>query len=216
MQEVSVDHILHHLYGALKTSKVQWSQLDGSIRKLQAISSTESDKKRIAELKNQEVQARMVIIVISHCFVEALANHYIASKCDARRFNSLERHGILKKWTTTPCEFVKEYRFPEKGDALYDDLDRLARLRNCLGHSKSRIHINDQLIHEGDLPLLSDTSSLTPEKCLSLPVRLVEHLCLYDYGAAFELCIYSDFSDADRNEIISKVRAKSAKQRTIK
>ena len=47
-------------------------------------------------------------------------------------------------------------------------------------------------------------------------LKAVEHLCLYDHGDAFGLCVYSGFGKEAASQIISKVRAKSVKLRTAK
>jgi hypothetical protein len=89
-------------------------------------------------------------------------------------------------------------------------------LRTSMIHPKPRVIIDGQTIHKGNLAKMEKITALTPDRCLTLPVRLVEHLCLHDHGAAFELGIYCGFDAGTTKEIILKVRAKSLKQRTAK
>jgi len=140
---------------------------------------------------------------------------YLSEKCSQDQFEALERMTTLDKYLVVPTLFVKEYEFP-KSDSLYRDLKHLLALRTSLVHPKPKVVVNGQTVHKGNLAKNVLTSALTPDKCLSLPVRLVEHLCLYDHGGAFGLSIYSGFGKEATNQIISKVQAKSRSQRAQK
>ena len=203
MKHVVVEHHLPLLYQALKWNKATWDKFNSEIE------ATNSD------ITVQKAQLHIVIILLANSMIEALANFYLANKCDEEQFAALERLSTLEKLVVVPKLFLKEYEFPKNGK-LYSELKALLALRTSVVHAKPRIIVNGQTIHKGNLAKKVLTSTVSPDKCVSLPVRLVEHLCLYDHGAAFELCIYCGFSDADRNRIISKVQAKSLKQRATK
>ena len=212
MKHVVTKHYLSHFYGALKSNKVEWDQLCSKIEALKANSSGESNKKKLSELSIRQTQVYFVIVILTNCMIEALVNHYLANKCDAEQFEMLERLSTLDKLANVPKLLLKEYKSP-KGEAFYEDLTHLLSLRTSMVHSKPKVDINGQIVHKGNLAKQISASTLTVDKCLSLPVRLVEHFCLYDHGGAFELRVYSGFDAADIKKIISKVQAKSAEQR---
>lgn len=212
MKYVETSHNLRLIYEALKTNKADWDKFNIDIEAIRANLSTDSDKILLSETTLQQAQVYAVIILLTNCMIEALANGYLTEKCDQEQFEAMERMSTLDKFVVVPKFFVKEYEFP-KGETLYRDLKQLLTLRTSIVHPKPRVVVNGQTIHKGNLAKKILTSTLTPDKCVSLPVRLVEHLCLYDHGAAFGLCIYSGFSKEATNQIISKVRAKSLKQR---
>jgi hypothetical protein len=68
--------------------------------------------------------------------------------------------------------------------------------------------------HKGNLAKRGQVSILNPEKCVSLPARVVAHIWNYDRGALAELWINSDFSDSVKREN-SNTKAR-LKQRTAK
>jgi hypothetical protein len=215
MKHVEVTHNLSLIYEALKTNKAAWDKFDTEIKALKATDSAESNKKVLWDITVQQAQVYAVIVLLTNSMIEALANCYLAEKCDQEQFEALEHLNTLDKLVVVPKLLIKEYEFP-KGEALYCDLKHLLTLRKSIVHPKPRIIVNGQTIHKGNLAKKVSTSTLTPDKCISLPVRLVEHLCLYDHGGAFGLCIYSGFSKKATEEIILKVRAKSLKQHTSK
>ena len=215
MKHIEVTHNLSLLYEALKTNKAEWDKLNLEIKTLKANILTDSDKILLWKNKLRHSQLHAVIVLLANCMIEALANAYLTEKCDQEQFEALERMSTLDKFAVVPKFFLKEYEFP-KGETLYHDLKLLLALRTSIVHPKPKVVVNGQTTHKGNLAKKVLTSALTTDKCVSLPFRLVEHLCLYDHGAAFGLCVYSGFGKEAASQIISKVRAKSLKQRTAK
>ncbi len=127
--------------------------------------------------------------------------------------SQLERLSTLYKLVAIPKLILKEYEFP-KGESLYADLKNLLDLRTSLVHSKPKVTVNDETAHKGNLSKRSSIMALTPEKCVSLPARVVAHIWNYDHGTLAELWINRDFSDSVKREN-SKAKAR-LKQRTKK
>lgn len=213
MKHVVVEHHLPLLYGALKTNKAAWDKLNLEIKALKAKHLTESDKKTLQDAIIQHAQTHGVIIIITNCLIEALANFYLTSKCDEEQFKTLERLSTLDKLVVIPKLLLEEYEF-QKGEELYNDLKLLLDLRTSLIHPKPKITVNDETTHKGNLTKRSSILALTPEKCVSLPARVVAHIWNYDHGALAELWINSDFSDSVQREN-SNAKAR-VKQRTVK
>ncbi len=213
MKHVVVEHHLSLLYEALKTNKAAWDKFDSEIKILKANNSAESDKKILREMIFQQAQVHAVIVLITNCLIEALANFYLTNKCDEEQFKTLERLSTLDKLVVVPRLLLKEYEFP-KGEALYEDLKLLLNLRTSLVHSKPKVTVNEETTHEGNLVKSSSILALTPEKCVSLPARVVAHIWNYDRGALAELWINSDFCDFVKREN-SKAKAR-LKQRPTK
>ena len=60
-------HILNPLYGALKTNKAQWDQINLDIEKLKEKSETEAQKYRPI-LRFQQAQFHVVIVLLTNSF----------------------------------------------------------------------------------------------------------------------------------------------------
>ena len=200
MKHVVTNHHLKMLHGALKLNKSQWERLNSEIEG--------TNGKHPADLEAQRTQTHVVIILLSCCFIEGLANYYISSKCAKEQFKLLERQSILDKWTIVPSLFVKDYELPKVEN---DDLKLLVGIRNRLTHSKPKVTINAQVVHGGYLAL---RLPLSPEKSLSLPVRLIKHLCLHDFAAGYDLCVVSGLDPKVCEVIVSEVRDNSRKKLT--
>ena len=197
-------HILNPLYGALKTNKAQWDQINLDIEKLKEKSETEAQKCRPI-LRFQQAQFHVVIVLLTNSIIEGIANYYLASKCENDQFELLERSSTLDKLVTVPKLFLKEYKF-QKNEALFCELKELLNLRTSMVHPKPRIFENGKLVHKGNLPFsLLNCAAAKPDKCLSIPVRLVEHLCSQD-PEAFDLCKEFYFADEMRGKITAKVQ----------
>jgi len=206
MKHVVIEHHLPLLYGALKTNKAAWDKLDSEIQALNSAHSIESDGKILKDAISQRAQTHAVIIIIANCLIEALANLYLTYKCDGEQFNTLERLSTFEKLAEAPKQFLKGYEFPE--NELYHDLGQLLALRKSLVHPKPRVFVNGQKTQKGNLAKKRQVSMLNPEKCASLPARVVAHIWNYDQGALAELYIKnSDFSDAVQFED-SKAKAR--------
>ena len=213
MKHVVVEHHLRLLYGALKANKLAWDKFDLEIETIKADSSTESNGKTLRDLVVQQGQVHAVIVLLTNSLIEALANFYLTNKCDEEQFKTLERLSTLDKLVVVPKLLLKEYEFP-KGEQLDGDLKLLLDLRTSLVHSKPKVTMNEETTHEGNLAKSSSILALTPEKCVSLPARVVAHIWNYDRGALAELWINDDFSDSVKSEN-SKAKA-WLKQRTAK
>jgi hypothetical protein len=208
MKTTMVGHHSAHLYGALKTNKEAWDRLNAEIEELKAKTRDESNICALRDKGNQQGQTYVVIVLLTNSLIEALANTYLAVKCSEEQFEALERMSTLEKWVVIPGLFVKEYEFPT-GEMLYCELRHLLGLRTSFVHAKPRVVVNGQTLHPGNLAKGVSISVLTPDKCVSLPVRLVEHLCLYDHDGVFHLCGYSGFEQEYMTQIIAKAQAKA-------
>ena len=213
VKHIVVEHHLRLLYGALKTNSAKWNRLNLKIKVLKASHSAESAKKNLQNALSQSGQTHAVIVLITNCLIEALANFYLTNRCDEEQFKALERLSTLDKLVAIPKLILKEYEFP-KGESLYADLKNLLDLRTSLVHSKPKVTVNDETAHKGNLSKRSSIMALTPEKCVSLPARVVAHIWNYDHGTLAELWINRDFSDSVKREN-SKAKAR-LKQRTKK
>jgi hypothetical protein len=210
---VIVEHNLPLLYGALKTNNAKWNRLNSKIKALKTAHLTESAKKKLQNANVQSGQTHAVIVLITNCLIEALANLYLTYKCDGEQFNTLERLSTLDKLVVIPKLFLKKYEFP-KGEALYSDLKLLLDLRTSLVHPKPKVTVNEETTHKGNFAKGSAISLLPPEKCMSLPARVVAHIWNYDQGALAEIWINKGFCDSVKREDL-KAKAR-LKQRTKK
>jgi hypothetical protein len=69
--------------------------------------------------------------------------------------------------------------------------------------------VNEETTHEGNLAKRSSVMALTPERCVSLPARLVAHIWNYDQGALAEIWINKGFCDSvKREDSKAKIRLK--------
>jgi hypothetical protein len=207
MKNTMVGHHLAHLYGALKTNKALWDRFTAEIEGLKAKTRDESNIRALKDKEKQQGQTYVVVVLLTNSLIEALANTYLAVKCSEEQFEALERMSTLEKLVVIPGFFVKGYEFP-KGEALYCELKHLLGLRTSLVHSKPRVVVNGQIVHQGNLAKGVSISALPPDKCVSLAVRLLEHLCLYDPDG-YALCVYSGFEQEYRTQIEAKVQAKA-------
>ncbi|MGH7952287.1 MAG: hypothetical protein ACREFE_10260 [Limisphaerales bacterium] len=204
---VVVEHNLPLLYGALKTNNAKWNRLNSKIKALKTGHLTESAKKKLQNAIIQSGQTHAVIVLITNCLIEALANLYLTYKCDGEQFNTLERLSTFEKLAKAPKHFLERYEFPE--NELYHDLRQLLALRKSLVHPKPRVLVNGQKTHKGNLAKKEQVSMLNPEKCVSLPARVVAHIWNYDHGALAEIWINSEFSDSViREDFNAKARLK--------
>ena len=207
-RHVVVEHHLRLLYGALKTNSAKWNRLNLKIKALKASHSTESAKKNLQNALSQSGQTHAVIVLITNCLIEALANLYLTYKCDGEQFNTLERLSTLDKLVVIPKLLLKKYEFP-KGETLYRDLKLLLDLRTSLVHPKPKVTVNEETTHEGNLAKRSSIKALAPEKCVSLPARVVAHIWNHDHVALAELWINKSFCDSVKRENLkAKARLK--------
>jgi hypothetical protein len=202
-----VEHISPLLYGALKTNSAKWNRLNSKIKALQTGHLTESAKRKLQNANVQSGQTHAVIILITNCLIEALANLYLTYKCDGEQFNTLERLSTFEKIAEAPKQFLKGYEFPE--NQLYHDLGQLLALRKSLVHPKPRVFVNGQITQKGNLAKKKQVSMLNPEKCASLPARVVAHIWNYDQVALAEIWINEGFCDSvKREDLKAKARLK--------
>jgi hypothetical protein len=216
IKHVVVEHHLHLMYGALKANKLAWEKYDLEIKTIKADCSAESNAKTLRDLFVQQAQIHAVIILLTNSLIEALANFYLTNKCDEEQFKTLERLSTLDKLVVVPKLLLKQYEFP-KDEELYYDLKLLLDLRTSLVHPKPRVTVNEATTHKGNLAKKSSVLALTPEKCVSLPARVVAHIWNFDHGALAELWINKDFSEFVKSEDVKvknrlKQRAKNERR----
>ena len=169
------------IYSALNNSSHQHKQLLEEIAdfKINATELNEQEKLIQLHIYGQKLEAsRIVVTLLAHSFIEALANFYISLKCKSEQFKILERVSLMDKWTAIPSLFIPEYNFP-KGE-LYEDLKMLNDTRNRISHSKPIIITDGQTTHEGFMPKIPKSSGEFVETIISLPLRLLKHLSVFD------------------------------------
>jgi hypothetical protein len=123
-----------------------------------------------------------VVILFTACYVEALANLYLAFKTTTDQLSVLESASFLEKWTVVPSLFLPDYAFPRDGE-LYHDLKRLHQRRNALVHLKERVAWGEDVEHKGALPKSDGDEYAFLCRCRTLPLRLVEHVDKFDKTA---------------------------------
>jgi hypothetical protein len=198
MEHIVIEHHLLLLYGALKANKLAWDKLDLEIKSIKAESCIEPNKNALQDLIIRQSQIHAVVVLLTNCLIEALANFFLMNKCDEKQFAALEKLSAYEKLVEAPKQFLKKYEFPK--NALCHDLEQLLALRKSLVHSKPRVFVNGQKTHVGNLAKKGQVSTLNVEKCTSLPARVVAHIWNYDRGALAELWINDDFSDSVKRE----------------
>ena len=150
-------------------------------------------------------EAQIVIILLAHSFIEALANFYLLLKTTPDQFNIIEKTGLIDKWTVVPSLFLKDYTFP-KGEKIYNDLKELNGRRNAITHCKPQVIIDDEIVLEGNLQIKYKKSHEFMDSCMSLPKRLVDHLGKFDKSADIDLLLSSmaDFISNSSEEIATR------------
>lgn len=94
-------------------------------------------------------------------------------KCDAKRFDKLERKGLLEKWVDVPKEFNPNYSVPS---AIASDLDTLINRRKAIVHPKPYMSLDGDNRHAGNHPSIEvDENDFIGQYSL-LPLRLLENL----------------------------------------
>jgi len=130
---------------------------------------------------NLEVKSAAVILFTA-CYVEALANLYLAFKTTTDQLSVLESASFLEKWTVVPSLFLPDYAFP-RDEELYHDLKRLHQRRNALVHLKEEVAWGEDVKHKGALPKSDGDEYAFLCRCRTLPLRLVEHVAKFDETA---------------------------------
>jgi len=130
---------------------------------------------------NLEVKSAAVILFTA-CYVEALANLYLAFKTTTAQLSVLESTSFLEKWTVVPSLFRPDYAFPRDGE-LHHDLKRLSQRRNALVHLKEKVAWGKEVEHKGNLPRSDGDEHAFLCRCRTLPLRLVEHVAKFDEKA---------------------------------
>ena len=149
-------------------------------------------------------ESRLVIILLSHSFIEALANFYLALCTDKRQFNDLEKTGFIKKWTEIPCRFVPDYRLPT-GEQIYQDLELLNTRRIAITHVKPEVIRDGLKILKGNLPKGTSNEHEFVMNCATLPLRLLKNLGRYDRTEAFRsLAIMSGYDISEFAEELGR------------
>jgi len=124
-------------------------------------------------------ESRMVVILLSHNFIEALANFNLALQTNEEVFQLLESASVIEKWATIPRLFVPDYELP-KGEQIYQDLKLLVTRRNAITHMKPEIVVDGLRMHKGNVPKGIRNEHKFVMNCVSLPLRLLKNLGKYD------------------------------------
>ncbi len=182
MRHYSFSNYHSLIYSALNNSSHQHKQLLEEIADFKTNATELNDQEKLIQLHiyGQKLEAsRIVVTLLAHSFIEALANFYISLKCKSEQFKVLERGSLMNKWMVIPSRFIPEYSFPENGK-LREDLKMLNETRNRISHFKPTIITDGQTTHEGFLPEIPKSSGEFVESITSLPLRLLKHLSLFD------------------------------------
>jgi hypothetical protein len=136
-------------------------------------------EEKFAHLFDPVEEASIPVLLLAHSLVEALANWYLAMKCDVELFAGLERWSVMRKWALAPRFWLPEYSLPKDGE-LSKDLHWLIARRNRIAHPKADIETGGRPVHKGNYPEVSDTEHDHVVACGALPRRLVTHLQKFD------------------------------------
>ena len=127
----------------------------------------------------RKIELKTIIEIETCTLVEALVNLYLALKCDAGLFASLENVRLLEKWCSIPRLFNPKYKL-DKSSVLYENLYELIRRRNLIVHYKPAIIKSGVTIHKGRFPKKSNDEDKLTLAFTQLPIRLLENLKKYD------------------------------------
>ncbi len=127
----------------------------------------------------RKIELKTIIEIETCTLVEALANLYLALKCDAGLFASLENVRLLEKWCSMPRLFNPEYKL-DKSTVLYRNLDDLIQRRNLIVHYKPAIVKSGVTIHKGKFPKKQNNEDKLILAFTQLPIQLLDNLKKYD------------------------------------
>ena len=133
----------------------------------------------------RKIELRTIIVIETCTLIEALANLYLALKCDAGLFASLENVSLLEKWCSIPRLFNPKYKL-DKSRVLYENLKELIRKRNSIIHYKPTIVKSGVTIHKGKFPKKSNDEDKLTLTFTQLPIRLLENLKKHDNCMSME------------------------------
>ncbi len=140
-----------------------------------------------------------IIIVIETCtLIEALANLYLAFKCDAGLFASLENVSLLEKWCSIPRLFNPKYKLG-KSTVLYGNMKTLIQRRNLIIHYKPAIVKNGVTVHKGKLPKKQDNEDKLILAFTQLPIQLLDNLNKFDDCMKCDTAILRDMINGPRS-----------------
>ena len=126
-----------------------------------------------------KIELRTIIVIETCTLIEALANLYLALKCDAELFTSLENVRLLEKWCSIPRVFNPKYKL-DKNTVLYMNLNNLIQRRNLIVHYKPAIVKSGVTIHKGKFPKKSNNEDKLILAFTQLPIQLLDNLKKYD------------------------------------
>ncbi len=127
----------------------------------------------------RKIELKTIIEIETCTLVEALANLYLALKCDSGLFASLENVRLLEKWCSIPRLLNPKYKL-DKSTVLYRNLDDLIKRRNLIVHYKPAIVKSGVTIHEGKFPKKQNNEDKLILAFTQLPIQLLDNLGKYD------------------------------------
>ena len=144
--------------------------------------------------------ARLKIYILSATCVEALINFYMSLKVNAEQFRKYEKRGIINKWINLPKQFLSGYEL-SKNSSLLKTLEELINKRNDIVHAKPHLVIDRQIIHEGKPPKYEEEKKVHDFTlvCVSLPLKLANHLKKYDKTETMDNVFYHSGVDPTYN-----------------
>jgi len=93
-----------------------------------------------------------MVTIISHALCESLINTILATEYYAvgkvEQFNNVERHSLLKKWTSTLVKICPQYEL-SKNSPIFETLAFMHKQRNALAHYKVSLEADDKTILDG-------------------------------------------------------------------
>ncbi len=159
----------------------------------------------------RKIELRTSIVIETCTLVEALANLYLAYKCDARLFASLENVRLLEKWCSIPRLFNPKYEL-DKSTVLYRNLDDLIKRRNLIVHYKPAIVKSGVTIHKGKFPKKQNNEDKLILAFTQLPIQLLDNLGKYDNCMSMEA--FPIINEINGQISVLKVAKKHAKKAT--
>lgn len=136
----------------------------------------------------------VTVILLAHALCEAAINAILAIGLGKREiediFSVLDRVDICEKWRVAPKVLVPTYEL-KRGEALFDTLSHLTKVRNSFVHYKISLDIGGKNILQGR-PIKKQSFKddvMWLERFFSLPFDLLEHASrsLSDQGILFLL-----------------------------
>lgn len=124
-------------------------------------------------------ESRIVVILLLATYTEALINLYLSLKMGPEEFAKAEKMPLIKKWSSCPAQFNKDYSL--SGDpGLEADLESLIQCRREVVHMTPEVTAGGETVHSGRRIVISPNNHELILKWAKVPLRLVNILTTFD------------------------------------